>query len=92
MRNVITAVGLAAEAGIDRLQALEAAQEEAGADQQQRRDRDLRHHQRVAQPRAAALAAAGRVVLERRRQIVATAVERGCETEREAGERARSPW
>ena len=40
-----------AEAGVDLEQVVDAANEEAGADEQQERQRDLRHDQRLAQPR-----------------------------------------
>ena len=49
--------GLAAEARVDRLHPLKAAQEQAGTDEQHQRDRQLRDDERVAPPELTGLAA-----------------------------------
>jgi hypothetical protein len=73
------------EAGIEVDGVAQGAQEEARADEQHERERDLRDDERVAQAEAAqpGRRAAG-VVLERRDEIGARGVERGGEAEDEA--------
>ena len=61
--------GLAAKPRVDRQHALEASEEQAGADEQHERNSHLRDDQRVAPPQVAGPASAGRVALERRHEV-----------------------
>ena len=81
---------LALEAEIERHQPVQAAQEQARADQQQQRQRDLRHHQRLAHAHVTAAHHAPRLILQRRRQRRLRRLERRDDAEQQAGRSRRS--
>ena len=75
------------ESRVDVLRALQAAHEQAGAGQQDERDRELRDDQRIARTEAAIPAKHRRlVVLERRKQPGPRRLQRRSQTEQDAGE------
>ena len=76
---------LAAEARVDRLHPLRAAEEQAGADEQHRRDHQLRDDQRVAPPELTGLTAASVLALEGAGDGRPGAPQRRHQTEQAAG-------
>ena len=84
--NSITASRVGVVAEVEAARGVEAAQEEAGADQRHHRERGLRDHQRVARGEPALAGSRGAAVLDRRDQVRTRRPERGQQPEQQPGQ------